>query len=79
MGIVLRQAMSMVMIGAVLGMIGALGLNRMLRRFLYGFSPMDPFTFAMVTIGLSLIALLACWMPARRAARVNLMVALRHE
>jgi ABC-type antimicrobial peptide transport system permease subunit len=66
-------------IGIALGLAGAWALTRLLRGMLYGVSPMDPLALAAGVLVLSLIALLACWLPARRAARIDPMVALRCE
>jgi putative ABC transport system permease protein len=76
---VLRQGMSLVGIGIILGLGGAWALTRLLRGMLYGVSPMDPLALAAGTLVLSLIALLACYLPARRAAKIDPMVALRCE
>jgi ABC-type antimicrobial peptide transport system permease subunit len=76
---VLRQGMTPVGVGIGLGAVAACALTRVLRGMLYGVSPMDPLTFAAGTLLLSLIAILACFLPARRAARIDPMVALRHE
>jgi putative ABC transport system permease protein len=76
---VLRQGMTLVGIGIILGLGGAWALTRFLRAMLYEVSPMDPLTLAAGALLLSLIALLACFIPARRAARIDPMVALRYE
>jgi ABC-type lipoprotein release transport system permease subunit len=57
----------------------ALGLTRLMTNFLYGVSPFDPITFVAVPIVLALVALVASWLPARRATQVNPMEALRAE
>jgi len=79
LGLVLRQGMQLAAAGVLVGLAGAVGLTRVLRNFLYGVSPTDPVTFAAIPLILAIIALLACWIPARRAAKVDPMVALRHE
>jgi putative ABC transport system permease protein len=76
---VLRQGMTLVAIGIGLGLSGACALTRVLRGMLYGVSPMDPLTLAAGALLLSLIALVACYLPARRAARTDPMAALRCE
>lgn len=77
--LVVGQGMRLVMVGVGLGLIAALGLSRVLQSFLFGIQPTDPATLAEVTALLSSVALLACWVPAWRAARVDPMVALRSE
>ena len=79
LGMVLRQGMLLVVIGIVAGLAGALALTRVLRSLLYGVSPTDVVTFAGVPLFLAGIALVAAYLPARRAAAVDPMVALRTE
>ena len=69
----------MTLIGLVLGLIGVVALSRVMVGMLYGVSPTDPLTFAGVSIVLLIVALLACLIPARRATRVDPIVALRSE
>ncbi|MFN0121240.1 MAG: ABC transporter permease [Blastocatellia bacterium] len=77
--LIISQGMRMVLIGIALGLAGALALTRALSGLLLGIGATDPLTFIGVTIALVAIALLACWIPARRAARVDPLVALRQE
>jgi putative ABC transport system permease protein len=77
--LVLRQGMIMVGIGIVLGLTLAVGCGPLFRHFVYGVAPHDPLTIFGAAAVLTAIALLACWIPARRAIGVDPMVALRHE
>jgi len=79
MRLVMGQGMRVVLIGAGLGLVGALALARVLRNLLFEVAPTDPATFVCVTLLLSAVALLACYVPARRAARIDPMEALRCE
>jgi putative ABC transport system permease protein len=76
---VVRQGMTMTLIGLAFGLIGVFALSRVMVGLLYGVSPTDPLTFTGVSIVLLLVALLACLIPARRATRVDPIVALRTE
>jgi putative ABC transport system permease protein len=77
--LVLRQGLLTALIGVAIGIGGAIVLTRTLRSFLFGLSPTDPVTFAAVALLLILVALVACYIPARRAAKVEPMAALRYE
>jgi predicted permease len=79
LGGILRQGIWMVIAGIVLGLAGAASLTRLLARFLLFVSPSDPLTFIVVTLTLAVVALSACYIPARRAMRVEPIEALRHE
>lgn len=76
---VLRQGMVTVLAGVLVGLGGALGLTNAMGSLLHGIAPQDPLTFLLTPLLLGLVALLACWLPARRAAKVDPMVALRAE
>jgi putative ABC transport system permease protein len=76
---VVRQGMTMTLIGLAFGLVGVFALSRVMVGMLYGVSPTDPLTFTGVSIVLLVVALLACLIPARRATRVDPIVALRNE
>jgi putative ABC transport system permease protein len=78
-GMVLVQGARLAGLGILIGLVAALGVTRTMASFLYGVRSTDPLTFAAVSLLLVGIALLACYLPARRATRVDPMVALRHE
>jgi putative ABC transport system permease protein len=77
--LVVRQAMALVAIGVVIGLIAAIAFTRVMKSLLFEVSVTDPLTFAAISLLLAVIALLACWIPARRAAKADPMIALRHE
>ena len=77
--LILKQGMFLAAIGSLCGLVIALGGARMMKTLLYGVSTSDPVTFTCVALLLLSIALLACWIPARRASRVEPMIALRAE
>ena len=76
---VLRQGLGVVGIGLVLGLVIALAGTHLMSNLIVGIKPTDPLTFAVVVLLLTGIALLACWIPARRATRIDPLVALRYE
>jgi predicted permease len=79
MGLVLRQALTLAIIGVAAGAIGALALTRLIRGLLFGVSSFDPLTFVAMAAVLLAVTALACMMPARRATKVDPLVALRYE
>jgi putative ABC transport system permease protein len=79
LSLVLRQGLSTTAIGLVLGVGGALALTRLASSLLFEVKPTDPLTFGAVAGVITLVALLACLVPARRATRVDPIVALREE
>jgi putative ABC transport system permease protein len=76
---VIGQGLKLALIGVAIGVAGALSVTRLLASLLFGVNPRDPWTLLFVSAVLVGVALLACYIPARRAAEVDPMVALRHE
>jgi putative ABC transport system permease protein len=79
LALVVRQGLAMAVVGIAIGMVAALGLARTIQSLLYGVSATDPATFAFVAVALLTVALVACYLPAWRAARVDPTQALRAE
>lgn len=79
MGMVLRQGLGFAIAGAAVGLVCALLVSHLMAGLLYGVRPLDPLTFAGVPLLLIGVALLACYIPARRAINVDPLIALRHE
>jgi predicted permease len=77
--LVLGQGSKLIAVGVALGLAGALAATQLLKSVLYGVGPTDPLTFVGIPLLLSAVALIACWIPARRAAKVDPLVALRCE
>jgi predicted permease len=79
LGLVLGHGSKLTLLGVAIGIVGALGLTQFLSKLLFGVKPTDPLTFLMVSVILTVVALLASFIPARRATKVDPMVALRYE
>lgn len=77
--LVIGQGMRVVVVGAIIGITGSLLLARLMATLLYSVRPMDPGTFVVVTMLLGAVALVACYVPALRATRIDPMSALRAE
>ena len=79
LALVLRQGLALVVIGVVVGLSGALVIMRLLSSLLFNVAPTDPMTFAATALVLTAVAIGATWVPARRATRVDPLVALRYQ
>ena len=77
--LILSQGLRLAVLGVGIGIAGSLALTRLISSLLFGVSTTDPVTFGGVALLLSIVALMACYLPARRAMRVDPMVALRYE
>jgi len=77
--LVMRQGVYVTSIGIGIGLAAAIAATRLLAPLLYGIGASDPATFAVVAVGVTVVAILACYLPARRAMRVDPAVALRYE
>jgi ABC-type antimicrobial peptide transport system permease subunit len=76
---VVTQGMRLALIGVVVGLAAAFGLTRLMTSFLFGVEARDPAVFVVMPVLLTLVSVVAVWLPARRASTVNPLVALRYE
>src|SRR5581483_888483 len=77
--LILREGVALVAVGLALGLVASLAATSLIERFLYGVRATDPLTYALIALVLAAVALLACYLQARRATKVDPMVALRYE
>jgi ABC-type antimicrobial peptide transport system permease subunit len=76
---VMRDALRVVLVGAVTGLVAAAMAGRLMQGLLFGIGSLDPLTYAVVPCALTIVAIIASWLPARRASRIDAMTALRGE
>jgi ABC-type antimicrobial peptide transport system permease subunit len=79
LGLILKRGFLLASMGTAIGFMGAVAVARIMGSMLYETKPLDPLTFAIVPLLLTIVTLLACYVPARRAARIDPMDALRYE
>ena len=79
LSLVIRKGVNLALLGAAIGLMGCLAASRLVSSLLYGVTPRDPWTFASASLLLVAVAVLTSWLPARRAAGLDPMEALRHE
>jgi putative ABC transport system permease protein len=79
MGLILRRGVLLAVVGLVIGVAGSLGLTRLMESLLFGIGARDPLTMTLVAVVLALMAVVACYVPARRATKIDPLIALRYE
>ena len=79
LSMILRQGMRLTLVGSVIGLVGSYAMTRLMKSLVFGMEATDLITFVSVALLLSLVAIIACYIPARRATKVDPMVALRYE
>jgi ABC-type antimicrobial peptide transport system permease subunit len=79
LGLIMRQGLSLILIGTTLGIVGYAASSRLLQHLLFEVQPLDPFSIGLAVIVLAAVATVACYLPARRATRIDPVVALRDE
>ncbi|HZI85432.1 MAG TPA: FtsX-like permease family protein, partial [Pyrinomonadaceae bacterium] len=79
LGLIMRHGMKLTLMGVTIGVVGALVVTRLMRSLLFGVAPTDLMTFSISAVVLMVVALLACFIPARRATKVDPLVALRYQ
>ena len=77
--LIIRQSLTLTITGSLIGIWAASGVTRLMRRFLFETSPADPLTYALVPLLFAALSIIAAWLPARRASRVEPMEALRND